>query len=106
MNWAESVQWAQAYRAWIGDRAFCSFLCTKAALKAKRAGDWHGLRQIARLMWPCRPRFLEWVFLAGTAMLPSQLLAAAWKRSLHSAERKANDRSKEIGRGRKAEVRV
>ncbi len=85
MNWEDSVLWAESYRAWIGDRAFSSFLCTKAALKAKRAGDWKGLRSIARKVRPCRPSALEWMFLAGTALLPGPLLAAMWKRSLRSA---------------------
>ncbi len=93
MNWAESVQWAEAYRAWIGNRAFCSFLCTKAAMKAKRAGDWRGLHQIARKIWPCRPAVLDWVFLVGTALLPSRLLAALWKRSLHAAAPHGGDPS-------------
>lgn len=93
MNWRESVQWAEAYRAWIGDRAFCSFLCTKAALKAKRAGDWKGLKLIAEKMLPCSPGLLEWTFLAGIALLPGNMLAAAWKRSLHSAGQEGSDRS-------------
>lgn len=95
MNWAESVQWAETYRRWIGDRAFSSFLCTKAALKAKRAGDWKGLYTIAKLVWPCRPGWLEWMFLAGTALMPGGLLSLAWKRSLRSAKRKRGDRSSE-----------
>ncbi len=87
MNWEDSVRWAESYRAWIGDRAFSSFLCTKAALKAKRAGDWKGLRSIAHKVTPCKPSALEWLFLAGTALLPGPLLAAMWKRSLRSAGR-------------------
>lgn len=85
MNWEESVHWAESHRAWISDRAFSSFLCTKAAMKAKRAGDWNGLRSIASKVRPCRPGALEWFFLVGTAMLPGPLLAAMWKRSLRSA---------------------
>ena len=56
MNWEDSVRWAESYRAWIGDRAFSSFLCTKAALKAKRAGDWRGLRSILPARPCCRDR--------------------------------------------------
>ena len=91
MNWEESVRWAERYRTWIGDRAFSSFLCTKAALKAKRAGDWRGLRLIARKVRPCRPGMLEWMFLAGTALLPGPLLAALWKRSLRSTKGSESD---------------
>ena len=97
MNWAESVQWARSYRQWIGDRAFCSFLCTKAALKAKRAGDWKGLRLIAREMRPCRPSVLEWGFLLGMALLPGRVLAAAWKRSLHATDAKGSDPARRVG---------
>jgi glycosyltransferase involved in cell wall biosynthesis len=86
MNWKESLEWAQTYRKWIGDRAFCSFLCTKAALKAKRAGDWKGLQQIARLVLRNRPGLLNLSFMAGMALLPGAVLQSAWKRSLHSSE--------------------
>lgn len=92
MNWEDSVGWAEMHRAWISDRAFSSFLCTKAALKAKRAGDWRGLRLIARKVWPCRPGPLALLFLAGTALLPGPLLAAVWKQSLRSADGSEGDR--------------
>ncbi len=86
MNWEDSVQWALDYRHWIGDCPFCSFICTKAALKAKRAGDWRGLRTITGQVLQAHPRLLDLLFLAGIAMLPGGLLQAAWKRSLHSRE--------------------
>ncbi len=92
MNWEESLRWAETYRPWIGDRAFSSFLCTKAALKARRAGDWKALRSITRKVAPCRPGALEWLFLAGTALLPGPLLVAMWKRSLRSAGENESDR--------------
>lgn len=106
MNWQESVLWAETYRAWIGDRAFSSFLCTKAALKAKRAGDGKGLRAIARKVRPCRPGMLEWLFLAGTALLPGPLLAAIWKRSLRSAGQSKSDRSSVPGTPKQADAAV
>ncbi len=90
MNWEDSLQWAEAYRHWIGDRPFCSFLCTKAALKAKRARDWRGLRTITREVLRSGPRLLDLVFLAGTALLPGRLLQIAWKRSLRSRTTKAS----------------
>ena len=86
MNWSDSLAWAKHYRRWIGPRAFCSFLCTKAALKAKRAGDWRGIREIAGEVLRSRPGLLDLAFLTGVALLPSSLLQAAWKRSLHSGE--------------------
>ncbi len=89
MNWEDSMQWAAAYRHWIGDRPFCSFLCTKAALKAKRAGDWHGLRTITGEVLRSRPRLLDLLFLAGIAALPGRWLQTAWKRSLRSREMKS-----------------
>ena len=92
MNWEDSVRWAQTYRRWIGDRAYSSFLCTKAALKAKRGEDWRGLRTIAKEVLPCKPKVLEWTFLAGTAVLPGPVLAAVWRRSLRSAKKGGSDR--------------
>jgi len=81
-NWKDSLAWAEAYRAWIGDAAFCSFLSTKVALKAKRAGDWPGLRLVASLLRSNRPRLLDRMFLLGVQVLPRSVLQAAWKRSL------------------------
>lgn len=86
MNWEDSLAWSQAYRHWIGDRAYASFLCTKAALKAKRAGDRIGLRRIAREVLRSRPGLLDLLFLAGVTLLPGAVLQAAWKRSLRSGE--------------------
>lgn len=85
-NWQDSLAWAQDHRAWIGRRAFCSFLATKAAMKAKRAGDWHGLRAIAKEVVMAHPAALDLLFLLGIALLPGPLLHRAWKRSLRSGE--------------------
>ena len=86
MNWRDSLAWAEQYRPWLGPRAYSSFVCTKVALKAKRAGDWQGLRIIAREVMRSRPGALDIAFLTGISLLPSSLLQAAWKRSLHSDE--------------------
>lgn len=86
LNWADSLAWAQRYRPWIGDRAFCCFLSTKAALKAKRANDWRGLRRITALVLASRPRLLDLCFLAGVLLLPGPVLQGAWKRSLASGD--------------------
>lgn len=86
MNWADSLAWAHHYREWISDRAFCSFLATKAALKAKRAGDHRGLRTIANTVLRNRPGCLDLLFFAGVCLLPSPLLQGVWKRSLRSPE--------------------
>ena len=87
MNWRDSLAWAGRYRRWIGDGAFNSFLTTKVALKAKRAGDWGGLRMIAGMVLRNKPGVLDLLFLAGVAMLPGSVLQNAWKRSLASGER-------------------
>ncbi len=84
LNWADSVAWAEQHRPWINDRAFCSFLATKVALKAKRAGDWKGLRRVATLVLRNGPGMLDVCFLAGVTLLPTSLLQRAWKRSLRS----------------------
>lgn len=89
MNWQESLEWVQGHRHWIGDRAFCSFLSTKTALKARKCGDWRGLRHIIGLVLRNGPGLLEMVFLAGVALLPGPVLQGAWKRSLRSGEQAA-----------------
>jgi glycosyltransferase involved in cell wall biosynthesis len=84
MNWRDSLEWAERHRAWISDRAFNSFLVTKVALKAKRAGDWRGLGLIAGVVLRNQPSRLDMMFLAGVALLPRFALQIAWKRSLAS----------------------
>ena len=85
-NWRDSLQWAERYRSWIGDHAFTSFLATKVALKAKRAGDWKGLREIAGLVLHSKPRLLDAMFLLGVTLLPRFVVHAAWKRSLSASK--------------------
>jgi glycosyltransferase involved in cell wall biosynthesis len=86
MNWRDSLEWVERYREWISDRAFNSFLVTKVALKAKRAGDWRGLWLLAGIVLRNRPSRLDVLFLAGVALLPRFALQMAWKRSLASGE--------------------
>jgi len=70
----------------MGNAAYSSFLASKVALKARRAGDWRGVSTIARAVLRSRPRMLDLLFLAGVAGLPGFVLHAAWKRSLVSSE--------------------
>jgi glycosyltransferase involved in cell wall biosynthesis len=84
LNWRDSLVWAEHHRAWIGDRAFCSFLASKAALKAKRARDWRGLWTLAQRVLRNHPAPLDVAFLLGVTLLPNFLLQNAWKRSLRS----------------------
>ena len=86
MNWQDSLEWADQYRAWISGRAYASFLSTKVALKAKRAGDWAGLRAVTRGVLRAKPGPLELAFLAGMWLLPNSLLHRAWKKSLVAAD--------------------
>jgi len=86
MNWEDSLAFADDYRRWIGDRAYNSFVVTKVALKAKRRGDWRGLRIIAGKVLANKPSLLDLTFLAGMALLPSAWLNLAWKKSLRSNE--------------------
>ena len=86
LNWKESLEWAQKYRAYISDRAYCSFLATKVALKARRAGDWKGMRELAREILRSKPKATELLFLVGVMMLPVALLQKAWKLSLKSSQ--------------------
>ena len=90
-NWADSLAWAREYRHWMGRRAFCSFLATKAALKAKRAGDWAGMREIASAVVAAGPGVLDLLLLAGIALLPCTILQASWKWSLRSGEGNRRD---------------
>lgn len=86
LNWQDSLAWAERHRLWIGDRAFCSFLATKAALKAKRAQDWRGLWRLTRTVLRNHPGVLDLAFLLGVALLPNLLLQRAWKQSLRATE--------------------
>ncbi|MDE1162924.1 MAG: glycosyltransferase family 2 protein [Acidobacteriaceae bacterium] len=83
-NWQDSLRWVERYREWIDGRTAASFLATKVALKAKRAGDWQGIRTVYAAMRRSKPGLLEWAFFLGIAMLPNALLQAAWKRSLRA----------------------
>jgi glycosyltransferase involved in cell wall biosynthesis len=86
MNWQDSMEWAERYRLWLSPRAYNSFLTTKVALKAKRAHDWRGLRQIISKVLHNQPSFLDVIFLIGMVLLPGFILHIAWKRSLASGE--------------------
>ncbi|SEF98303.1 Glycosyltransferase involved in cell wall bisynthesis [Bryocella elongata] len=86
MNWRDSLHWANRYRKWLTPRAYNSFLATKVALKAKRAGELKGVAEIFMTIANNRPRPLDILFVAGVALLPNVLLQAAWKRSLSSGE--------------------
>ena len=85
-NWSDSLEWAQGHRHWISDRAFCSFLSTKVAVKAKHAGDWKALAEIAQIVLKTSCGFLDLAFLGGAAILPRVALQGVWKRSLRSKE--------------------
>jgi len=86
MNWRDSLHWAERYRKWLTPRAYNSFLATKVALKAKRAGEFKGVAEIFMTVVNNRPRLLDVLFLVGVGMLPNALLQAAWRRSLSSGE--------------------
>lgn len=86
LNWQDSMDWAMQYRKWMSPKALNSFLSTKVAIKAKRAGDWSGLRSVAGIVLRNRPGLLDLFFLAGTVLLPSRLLHVMWVRSLRSQE--------------------
>jgi glycosyltransferase involved in cell wall biosynthesis len=87
MNWRDSMEWANTYRKWMSAAAYNSFMSTKVALKAKRAGDWKGLRMIAAAVLRNKPGPLDLMFLWGVALLPGPLLHAAWKKSLGDRKR-------------------
>jgi glycosyltransferase involved in cell wall biosynthesis len=86
MNWQDSMEWVERFRPWLSPRAYNSFLTTKVALKAKRAHDWNGLRQISSKVLHNHPSLLDVLFLAGMVLLPGFVLHAAWRRSLASSE--------------------
>ncbi len=89
MNWRDSMVWAMQFRQWMSAAAFNSFMTTKVALKAKRAGDWKGLKEIAGMVMGNHPSALDVAFLTGVALLPNEVLHAAWKQSLSSGESRA-----------------
>ena len=84
-NWEQSMEWAMEYRKWMSDAAFTSFLATKVAIKAKRAGDWGGLWKISKAVMRSRPRLLDVAFLCGVVLLPGFVLQGAWRRSLRKS---------------------
>lgn len=84
LNWRDSLDWATLYRDRMSARAFNSFLSTKVALKAKRAGDWKGLWTVGRMVLRNQPDFLNFLFLAGMWLLPRAVLQGAWKYSLRN----------------------
>jgi glycosyltransferase involved in cell wall biosynthesis len=77
MNWRDSMAWAMQFRPWMSAAAFNSFLTTKVALKAKRAGDWKGLREIAGIVLHNQPSALDMMFLTGVFLLPNAVGAGA-----------------------------
>lgn len=85
-NWQDSLDWAETHRHWISDRAYRSFLTTKVALKARRAGDFKALASISRAVLRAHPTLLDLCFLVGIFLLPNALLNAAWKRSLRHSK--------------------
>jgi len=82
MNWRDSMAWAETYKKWMSRGAYNSFMSTKVALKARRAGDWAGMRTIAAAVLGNKPGVLDLMFLGGIALLPGPVLHSAWKRSL------------------------
>jgi len=86
MNWKDSMDWAESYHMWLSPRAYNSFLTTKVALKAKRAHDWQGLKEIISKVLHNQPGLLDIIFLTGMVLLPGFVLHIAWKRSLASGE--------------------
>jgi glycosyltransferase involved in cell wall biosynthesis len=84
-NWQDSLDWAMQYRKWLSKSAFNSFLASKVALKAKRAGSRQGLRQLFRLIVSNKPRALDLLFFFSICLVPNALAHHAWKRSLRAS---------------------
>ncbi len=82
VNWQDSLDWALTYRERLSKEAFNSFLASKVALKARRAGSATGLRQVFALLRRNRPSMLDLLFFSGICLLPGSLTHSAWKRSL------------------------
>ncbi len=81
-NWRDSLDWALTYRERLSREAFNSFLASKVALKARRAGSREGLHQVFALLRRNRPSMLDLLFFSGISLLPGSLTHHAWKRSL------------------------
>jgi len=82
-EWQVSFEWAQRYRSRMTGVAFASFVLTKVAGRARRAGAWGALPKILlasfRMGTP-RPRHLA--FFAGTWLLPPSGLRKVFNRAL------------------------
>lgn len=83
-NWQDSLTWALQYRGWLTKRAFNSFVSSKVALKARRAGSWTGLRQLFQILRANRANALDWMFFLGICLLPNSVSHRAWKQSLQA----------------------
>ncbi len=81
-NWGDSLRFATRYRRWLSRRAFCSFIASKVAVKARRAGDWSALRHVLRLLWRNGARPLDYIFFVAVCGSPLSVVQAVWRRSL------------------------
>ncbi len=85
-NWADSLRFATLYRRWLSGPAFCSFIASKVAVKARRAGDWGALLQVLRLLRRNGASSLDYAFFALVCAAPVGVAQAAWKLSLQRAD--------------------
>lgn len=82
-EWQVSLDWARKYRSRMTALAFSSFVMTKVAVRARRAGAWCALPRIlaaAIRMGSPKPRHL--VFFAGTWILPVSGVKKVFSRAL------------------------
>ena len=81
-NWYDSLSFAMAYHPFLPARAFTSFISTKVMLKARRAGNWHGIRQVFALLRSNHAGLRDYLNFFSILLLPLDLAQHLWKRSL------------------------
>jgi len=82
-EWRVSLEWARRYRSRMTALAFSSFVMTKVAVRARRAGAWGALPHILLdAIWMGRPKPRHLAFFAGTWILPISGVKKVFSRAL------------------------
>ncbi len=89
VNWKDSLDFILDYRQWVSRSAFTSFLSSKVALKARRAGHWTAVFIVFRLLLSNRAIVRDYLYFFGICLLPLDLVQRVWKRSLYRSPDKA-----------------
>ncbi len=74
MNWHDSLEWGQKYRAYLSGRAFAGLLSSTTAWRAKQHGGWRAFFEIASVMHrEGQATLLHWLTLIGVMLFPMKI---------------------------------